>query len=95
MSPPGRRVPRARVAVATRARAIVAAPAAASTRRVPGRPRAGRPARCPPERPSGGPRGAQAPEPDRLITETRTLRNVVADCLACGCTHFDNCRLLA
>ncbi|WP_328903016.1 MULTISPECIES: MerR family transcriptional regulator [unclassified Streptomyces] len=35
------------------------------------------------------------PELDRFIQETQTLRNAVADCLACGCMNFDSCRLLS
>lgn len=34
------------------------------------------------------------PDLDRLIHDTQTLRQAVADCLACGCMRFDNCRLL-
>lgn len=35
------------------------------------------------------------PELDRFIEQTQTLRDAVADCLACGCMNFDACRLLA
>lgn len=35
------------------------------------------------------------PELDQFIQETQTLRNAVADCLACGCMNFDSCRLLS
>lgn len=34
------------------------------------------------------------PEMDRFIQETPALRNIVADCLACGCMNFDSCQLL-
>jgi MerR family transcriptional regulator, redox-sensitive transcriptional activator SoxR len=35
------------------------------------------------------------PELDRRIAETRALRQVVADCLACGCMNFEKCHLLS
>lgn len=35
------------------------------------------------------------PELDEFIQETQTLRNAVADCLACGCMNFDSCQLLS
>ncbi|MFJ6569364.1 MerR family transcriptional regulator [Streptomyces sp. NPDC091292] len=34
------------------------------------------------------------PELDRFIEEAQALRNAVAECLACGCMNFENCRLL-
>jgi len=34
------------------------------------------------------------PELDRHIAQTQTLRQAVADCLACGCMNFDKCVLL-
>ena len=34
------------------------------------------------------------PELDRHIAQTKTLRQAVADCLACGCMNFDKCVLL-
>jgi MerR family redox-sensitive transcriptional activator SoxR len=34
------------------------------------------------------------PELDAHIAETQTLRQAVADCLACGCMNFDRCTLL-
>lgn len=35
------------------------------------------------------------PELDQLVETVRRLREAVADCLACGCMSFTNCRLLA
>jgi MerR family transcriptional regulator, redox-sensitive transcriptional activator SoxR len=35
------------------------------------------------------------PELDRRIAETRALRQVVADCLACACMNFEKCVLLS
>src|SRR5882757_954184 len=32
------------------------------------------------------------PELDRLIADMRTLREAVAECLACGCMNFDRCQ---
>lgn len=34
------------------------------------------------------------PELDRSIKEMQTLREAVAECLACGCMNFGSCRLL-
>jgi MerR family redox-sensitive transcriptional activator SoxR len=35
------------------------------------------------------------PQLDRLLSETKALRDAVADCLECGCMDFEGCRLLA